>query len=116
MQTNNQQLETNTRKTQIKPSTDITPRDFEIAFALPRITARLLHMLYTHRAVSAEEAQRELAAKSDAKSSIFRLRRHLAKFGIMVQSQRFIGYWLSEADKKRVEEITSGVIEGGLPN
>lgn len=93
----------------------IVARDLEIAFNLPPMTARLLLLLLSRKALSGEEARHEISSVCDAKAAIFRLRRYLAKHNIKINSQRFTGYWLSPADKQRVLEITSGGI-GGDPS
>ena len=94
------------------PTASFERRDLEIAFNLSPMTAHLLLLLLTRKAVSSEEAQREISSACDTKIAAFRLRKCLTKFDVKIHSQRYTGYWMSDEDKEKLLNVTSGVIGG----
>ena len=71
-------------------------------FELSQLLAGVLHLLLTEEVVSVSMIEKQEDLTEDAAVAVHRLRRRLLGTGIEVKSQRGLGYWLDDADKKAV--------------
>lgn len=73
-------------------------------YSLSPTMAQLLEMLALNQAVTAHAMREQLGDTTAVKVHVHRMRKRLEKFGIMVNSQYGIGYWMSKEDRERVLE------------
>lgn len=69
--------------------------------------AELLVLLVISEVVTAEEveAQKLVSKVSAAKMALFRLRAKLKPHGVTIESQRDVGYWLTDAGRASVQKV-----------
>ena len=86
-----------------------------VTFRLSTSGARLLGCLLATPIVTSEMVTVRLGIASDAKVAMHRLREALVKSEHftadedVIQSQRGLGYWLSNGHKEKIRRLTSGV-------
>jgi hypothetical protein len=73
-------------------------------FHLPEQLANIFGLLMSLPLVTADMLQQRLELVADAKVSIYRLRLHMAEYGVTIHSRRTVGYWLDNETKDRVRD------------
>jgi hypothetical protein len=82
-----------------------------LTFRLPPQRNQLLGLLLALPTVSEDTIQQRLELATDARVAVFRLRKHLEPFGVVVSSRRHIGYWLEPDMKERVRQLIATAAE-----
>lgn len=97
-----------------EPETKVidTDVDFAFAFSLPPRLDKAFRLLLQHQRITTEQLKARLPHGSEPKCSMFRLRKFLMRHGIELRSQRYIGYWIDPADKKKLIEIAKVTLSG----
>lgn len=86
--------------------------DYIPPFPMPRMELVVLQCLMQHklctklRLNAALYHRNRTAADDVVHSHISKLRRKLKVYGVVIQQSRYIGYWISDEDKKKVYAIT----------
>jgi hypothetical protein len=79
----------------------------ELAFRLPPSLAKLLGLLVALPVVTPEIILERVQLGRDYKNSIFRIRRQMHEFGVVISSQPKTGYWLTPEMKTRVQKLVA---------
>ena len=79
--------------------------DVAFVFHLPPMLEKIFRLLMAQSRLTSEQLAARLPQSASPKFVIFRLRKALAPFEIEIKSQRHLGYWIDEADKKRIAEL-----------
>jgi hypothetical protein len=107
------------------PDTDILKariRDLELAlgqgnanlavtFRLTPVLNNLMGLLVAMPVVTPEMICQRLGIAPDAKVAVFRLREHIAPWGLTIHSKRNVGYWIDSADKMKIKRLLAGTAE-----
>lgn len=101
------QLETaNARIAELEEAFGLNFQDTGDVLHLPPALTKLLGCLLASPNVTADMIMMRLNIATDAKVAVHRLRGYLKPLNININSRRGLGYWLSDADKARLREIT----------
>jgi len=73
-----------------------------LAFDLSPKLSDLLGLLLNSPVVSSPTIRQRLEIASDARVAMYRLRRTMEKFNVVIHCRRGYGYWLDEATKQRI--------------
>lgn len=85
-----------------EPSNKPLPMDYIRVFRMTPALASLLSMLMTSQTVTKEDIEKDGRVATNIRVAMCRLRKELQPYDVIIQSRRFIGYWLSSADKRKV--------------
>lgn len=78
-----------------------------VTFKLTPVLNNLLGLLLALPNVTPEMIRQRLEIASDAKVGMHRLRKHLEKFGVEIQSRRNLGYWLEDETKLKIRKLVA---------
>lgn len=90
-----------------------TITDLQMQYGLSFAMAKLLLLLIDNKVVTSRMVEKEHKLTTDVRITIHRLRRRLDGTGIVIQSQRDVGYWLDTAARTTIakamgEELPPG--------
>jgi len=80
-------------------------QSFLVAFRLTPALNNLLGLLYSVELVTTDMIQQRLEIATEAKVAIHRLRKHMEDFGVVIESRRHLGYWLSSEAKEIIRRL-----------
>jgi hypothetical protein len=83
---------------------------FAATFKLPPQQCYLLRLLMQHPVVTSGMIEHKLGIEYGGRMPLYRLRRRVFKYGIVIQSQYGGNYWLEPETKQRVKEIVHDFI------
>lgn len=89
-----------------------TDIDLAFAFSLPPLMEKVFRLLLQYPRMTTEQLAARLPSGSEPKCSMFRMRKFLLKHGVELKSQRYIGYWIEPADKKKLIETAKATLSG----
>jgi hypothetical protein len=76
-----------------------------VVFRLPTALNKLLGLLLSLPNVTSEMVLDRLGIATDAKVAMHRLRKHMAPFGIVIESRRNLGYWIDQDAKAKIRAM-----------
>lgn len=74
-------------------------------FLLPPRLADILGILITQPVVTTDVMQTRLSLASEPKVAMHRLRKHMAKYGIKINSRNRVGYWIDDESKQQLRAM-----------
>jgi hypothetical protein len=95
----NQNTAGHTKTTKVAPELALFARK---EYRLTRALSELLLLLVSQQIVTTHTIEHTHRIATDGKVAVHRLRRRLAPYGLKVESQRDVGYWMDDAHKEAV--------------
>ena len=83
-------------------ASELDATDFALAFEMPPTLEKIFRLIMAQPRVTTEQIAARLPQGSEVKCAMFRLRKCLKPTNVEIQSKRHIGYWITQADKKRL--------------
>jgi len=95
-----------------------TDQSLIVTFKLPPQRMKLMGLLLTLPIVTPEVIAQRLGIDIEVRVAMNRLRKDLARFGIVVESRRKLGYWFTDETKNKIKAMTSACndVTLGLPS
>lgn len=78
--------------------------DLAFHYNLPPMLEKIFRLLMSQSRMTSEQLAARLPQGAMPKFVICRLRKTLKPHGVEIQSKRHMGYWITDADKKKVIE------------
>lgn len=84
---------------------DTDPKIIQVCFGVSPAMADLIVLFMTNRIVDADLMISAGADPNNYRMAIYRLRNALDSFGVQIQSQQFLGYWMEPEDRAKVRAL-----------